>query len=103
MNHPKNMNHVHRNSKYFVPVIITMGKNISVGYTVFYDKVKHKDLANRPHLLKRLHGRIIMGPFEIYVHGGYLWILHRASISFILAKKQLCISFVMGIGFITNI
>ena len=45
-------------------VIITLGVNISGGYTVFYDGVKITDVVNRAHILKHLHGRIIFGPFE---------------------------------------
>ena len=36
-NHPKNLNHVHKDTKDLVSVIITLGKNISGGDTVFYD------------------------------------------------------------------
>ena len=36
-NHPQNLNHVHKDSKYLVSVITTLGNNISGGDTVFYD------------------------------------------------------------------
>ena len=39
-NKPKNINHVHKDSKDMVSVIITVGKNIIGGDTVFYDGVK---------------------------------------------------------------
>ena len=39
-NHPKNLNHVNKDIKYLVSVIITLGKYISGGETVFYDGVK---------------------------------------------------------------
>ena len=39
-NHPKNMNNVHKDIKDLVSVIITLGKYISGGDTVFYDGVK---------------------------------------------------------------
>ena len=39
-NHPKNLNPVHKDTKYLVSVIITLGKYISGGETVFYDGVK---------------------------------------------------------------
>ena len=65
-NHHKNMNHVHKDSKYLVSVIITLGGNISGGDTVFYDGVKTSDLGSRAHVLKNLHGRIIFGPFEFF-------------------------------------
>ena len=63
-NHPKNLSHVNKDSKYLVSVIINMGGNISGGDTVFYDGVKTSDLGIRAHLLKKLHGRIIFGPLK---------------------------------------
>ena len=58
------MNHVHKDSKYMVSVIITVGKYISGGDTVFYDGVKTSDFVSRARILKYLHGRMIIGPFE---------------------------------------
>ena len=60
-NHPKNLNHVHKDTKYLVSVIITLGKDISGGDTVFYDGVKPSDYCIREHILKHLHGRMIFG------------------------------------------
>ena len=65
-NHPKNMNHVHKDSKDLVSVIINLGGNISGGGTVFYDGVKTSDLGSRAYVLKHLHGRMIFGPFEFF-------------------------------------
>ena len=63
-NHPKNMNHVHKDSNYLVFVIITLVKYISGWDTVFYDRVKTSDFGSRAHVWKYLHGRMIFGPFE---------------------------------------
>ena len=63
INHPKNMNCVHKDSKYLVSVIITMDIYISGGDIVFYDGLKKTDLVRRAHVLKHLHGRMILGPF----------------------------------------
>ena len=63
-NHPKNLNHVHKDARDLVSVIITVGKYISGGDTVFYDGVKTSDLGSRAHILKHLHGIMIFGPFE---------------------------------------
>ena len=63
-NHPKNLNHVHKESKDFVYDIITLGGNISGGGIVFYDVVKTCDLGSRDLFIKHIHGRIIFGPFE---------------------------------------
>ena len=62
--HPKNMNHVHKDAKDLVSVIITMSKDISGGEAVFYDGVKTSDLGSRSHILKHLYGRMIFGLFE---------------------------------------
>ena len=40
-NHPKNLNHVHKDTKDLVSVIIKLGKNISGGDTVFNNGVKN--------------------------------------------------------------
>ena len=101
-NNPKNMNYVHKDSKDLVSVTINLGKNISGGGTVFNVGVKKKDSIKRYHVLKYLHGRIIMGPFERCFHEGSLWKWHRTVIYFIF-KTFLCISFVMGISFINDI
>ena len=45
-NHHKNMNHVHRDSKDVLYVIITLETNRNVGNTVFYDKVNPTDWGN---------------------------------------------------------
>ena len=102
-NHPKNMNHVHKDTKDLVSVIITLGKNVSGGDTFFCDGVKKSDLGSRAHILKHLHRRMIFGPFEKVLHEGTLWSGYRAVIFFILTKKSSYISFAMGIGFITDI
>ena len=63
-NHPKILNHVHKDSKDSVPVMITMEKYIRGGGTVFYDRLETSDLGSRSRVLKHLHGRMIFGPFE---------------------------------------
>ena len=63
-NNQKNLNHVHKDSKDLVSVIITLGKYIIGGDTVFYDEVKTYDLVSRAHVLKHFHRRMIFGPFE---------------------------------------
>ena len=85
-NHPKNINHVHKYSKDLVSVIITMGGNINVVDSVFYDGVKTFDLGSIADVFKILHGRMIFGPFEKF-HEGTLWRGHGAVISFIIRKQ----------------
>ena len=67
-NHPKNLNHMHKDVKDFVSVIITLGKYIIGGDAVFYDGVKSCDFGNRAHILKHSHGRMVFGPFEKVFH-----------------------------------
>ena len=63
-NHLKNLSRVHKDSKYFFSVRITVGKYIRGWDTVFYDGVKTSYLGSRACVLKHLHGRMIFGPFE---------------------------------------
>ena len=86
-NHSKNLNHVHKDTKDLVSVIITLSKSISGGDTVFYDEVKPSDLGSRAHISKHLHGRMIFGPFEKNLHEGTLWSGYRAVIYFIFTKQ----------------
>ena len=86
-NHPKNWNHMHKDVKYLVSVIITLGKDIIGGDTVFYDGVKSCDFGNRAHILKHSNGRMVFGPFEKVFHEGTLWSGYRSVISFILTKQ----------------
>ena len=79
-NHPKNLNHVRKNSKDLVSVIITLWTDISGGDTVFYDGVKTSDLGSRTHILKHLHRRMIFSSFERIFHQGNLWRGHGAVI-----------------------
>ena len=67
------MNNVHKDTKDLVYVMITLGTNKSGGDTAFYDGVKMTDLGIRAHVLKRIHGRIIFGPFERCFHESYIW------------------------------
>ena len=97
------MNHMDKDVKDLVSVIITLGKDISGGDTMFYDGVKSSYFGSRAHILKHLHGRMIFGPFENVFHEGTLWSRYRAVISFIMTKKIPYIFFVMGISFTTDI
>ena len=70
-----------------VSVIITPGKDISGGDTVFYGGVKSSDFGSRAHILKHSHGRMVFGPFEKVFHEGTLWSGYRAVIYLILTKQ----------------
>ena len=86
-----------------VYVIITVGKDISGGDTVFYDGVKKSELGSRAYILKYLHGIMIFGPFEKVFHEGTLWSGYRAVVSFILTKQIYLHFFCHRYRFITNI
>ena len=81
------MNHVHKDTKDFVYVVITVGKDIGGGDTVFYIGLKTSYFESRAHILKLLHGRMIFGSFEKAFHKGTLCSGYRAVISFIVAKQ----------------
>ena len=70
-----------------VSVIITLGKDISGGDTVFYDGVKSSDFGIRAHILKHLYGRMVFGPFEKVFREGTLCSVYIGVISFILIKQ----------------
>ena len=50
---------------------------------MFYCRLKTSKLGNRAYVLKHLHGRKSIGPFEKN-HEGSLWRGHGVVISFIL-------------------
>ena len=62
-NCPNDLNHLPKDSKDIVSVIINTGNDIRGGDTVFYNVVKTSDLGSRAHILKHLHGIMIFGRF----------------------------------------
>ena len=64
---------MHKDVNYLVSVIITLGKDIIVGDSVFYDGVKSFDFGNRYHKLKHSHGIMVFGQFEKVFHEVTLW------------------------------
>ena len=81
------MNHVHKDTRDLVSVIITIVTNISGGDTVFYDGVKTSDLLSRARVIKHLHGRIIFDAFEKCYREGNLWRGPIVVISFIIVNQ----------------
>ena len=84
--HVNNLNHVHKDSKDILSVIIILGTDFNGGETVFYDGENMNDIGKRAHILKHLHGRCVIGSFDKILHEGSIWTGHRAVISFILHK-----------------
>ena len=66
INHPENMNHVREDNKYLVSVINYSGEIYKWRGHSFNDGLNQTDLGKRAHVLKHLHGRNILGPFEIF-------------------------------------
>ena len=87
IDHNKNMNHGHKDSKSLVSVIITMGNNIRGGYIVFYAGVKTFVLGSRAHVFKQLPWKNDIWSIWKKIHEGNLWRVHRAVISFILTRQ----------------
>ena len=50
--HPKNLNHLHKDSKYLMSVIIILGTDVHGGETVFYDGKNMNEIRKRAHVLK---------------------------------------------------
>ena len=62
--HPKNLNHVHKYSKYLLYVIIILGTDVHGGETVFFNGDNINDIGKRAHVLKHSHGRCVIGSFD---------------------------------------
>ena len=85
--HAKNLNHIHRYSKYIMSVIIILGTYVNGGETVFYDGENMNDIEKIAHVLKHSHGRCVIGAFDKILHECYIWTGNRAVLSFILHKS----------------
>ena len=82
--HVKNLNHVHKDSKDILPVIIILGTDVNGGEIVFNDEENMNDIVKIAHVLKYSHGRCVIGSFDKILHEGSIWTGHRAVLSFIL-------------------
>ena len=65
-----NINHVHKDSKDILSVIIILGTDVNGGETVFYDGEKINDIGKRAHVLNHSHGRCDIGYFDKILHEG---------------------------------
>ena len=84
--HPNNLNHVHKDSKDLLSVIIMLGTDINGGETVFYDGENKNDIGKRAHVLNHSHGRCFIGCFDKTLDEGSIWTGHRAILLFIFHK-----------------
>ena len=71
--HSKNLNHVHKDSKDFLSVIIILGNNVNGSETIFYDGDNMNDIGKRAHVLKHSNGRCVIGSFDKILHEGSIW------------------------------
>ena len=56
----KNLNHVHKDSKDLLLVIIILRTDVNRGETVFYDGEKMNDIGKRTHVLEHSHGSCVI-------------------------------------------
>ena len=80
--HPKNFNHLHKDSNNILSVIIILGANFHGGKT----GESMNDIGKRAHVLKDSRGMCVVAPFGRILYEGYIWNVHRAVLSFILRK-----------------
>ena len=85
--HPKNINHLNKDSNNLLSVIIIFGTDSYGGETVFYDGEKMNDIGKRAHFMKHSHRRCVVGDFYIILYEGSIWTGNRAVLSFILHKS----------------
>ena len=85
--HLKSLNHLHKDSKYLLSVIIILGKYVNGGEIVFYDGENMNDIGKRAHVLKHSHGRCVIGSFDKILHEVSIWTGQKALLSFILHRS----------------
>ena len=68
--HVKNINHVHKDSKDILLVIIILGTDVNGGETVFNDGKNMNDIRKRAYVLKHSQGRCVIGSFDKNLHEG---------------------------------
>ena len=72
----KNLNHLHKDSKDLLLVIIIFGTDVNVGETVFNDGENMNVIGKRAHVLDHSHGRYFIGYFDKILHEGSIWTGH---------------------------
>ena len=82
----KNLNHVQKDSKDLLSVMIILGTNVNCGEPVFYDGENLNDIGKTAHILKHSHGRCVIGYFNNFLHECSIWTCHRDVLLSILHK-----------------
>ena len=83
----KNLNHVHKDIKVLLLVIIKLVTDINGDETVVYDGDNMNDIGKRAHALKHSHRRCVFVYFDKSLHEFSIWTGHRVVLSFILHKS----------------
>ena len=73
-----NLNHVHKDSKDILSVIIILGTDVNGGETVFNNGENMNDIGKQSHVLKHSYGRCVIGSFDKILHEGSIWTVHRS-------------------------
>ena len=88
--HPKNIDHVHKDSNDPLSLIIIFGTNVYGGETVFNDGENMNDTVKRAHVMNHSHGRCVVSTLDKILHKGSIWTGHRAVLSFIPPQINIC-------------
>ena len=101
--HVNNLNHVHKDSKYLLSVIIILVTDVNGGETVFNYGENMNEIRKIAHVLKHSHRRCVIDIFDKSLYERSIWNCHRSVLLFIL-HKSIFIHFVNnGTIFMTNI
>ena len=101
--HPKNINHVHKDSNDLLSVIIILGTNVHGGEIFFYDGVNLNEIGKRSHILKHSRGRCLVGAFDIfYIKDLFVLVIELFCIS-LSTNKYFFTFYIMVQDFMVNI
>ena len=81
-----NHNHRHRDKEDLCSIIVTLGKGISAGSTLYWGGSKEDDIVL--HREEFCHGKFQVGPFDRVHHSGEFWTGPRGVLAFYLNKKM---------------
>ena len=101
--HPKNLNHVHKDSKDLLSVIIILGTYVNGGETVFYDVDHMNDIGIISHVLKHSHGRSVIGSFVKFYMKAQFGLVKELFYHLSSTNQHFLILCIMVQDFMTNI
>ena len=68
-----NLNHIHRDSKDLLSVIIILVTDVNGGETVFNDGENMNDIGKRAHLMNHSHVKCVINASDKTLHEGSIW------------------------------